>query len=137
MLLAVCTIGLANAALANPPGKSSRWDMQAAAVLAPHAIHAPLDLHLPAPSGEVKQMSASFPSAMHHLQLDAPKDFRLPTLGAEAQQGHIASPMEELARRVHHEGLPVARLWENKSALVSLGLNQRGKPGLWVVQKVH
>jgi hypothetical protein len=44
--------------------------------------------------------------------------------------------MEELLRRVHREGLPVARLWENKSALVSLGLNQRGKPGLWIIQKV-
>ena len=42
-----------------------------------------------------------------------------------------------MARRVHREGLPVARLWENHAALVSLGLNQRGKPGLWIMQKVH
>jgi hypothetical protein len=42
---------------------------------------------------------------------------------------------EEFARRVHREGLPVARLFESKSALVSLGLNQQGKPGLWLIQK--
>jgi hypothetical protein len=39
--------------------------------------------------------------------------------------------------RFHHEGLPLARLWENKSALVSLGLNPKGKPGLWITQKTH
>jgi hypothetical protein len=47
------------------------------------------------------------------------------------------SGTEAFARQFHREGLPVARLWENKSALVSLGLNQRGKPGLWLVQKTH
>jgi hypothetical protein len=45
------------------------------------------------------------------------------------------SPTEEFVNRVHHEGLPLARLWENKSALVSLGLNQRGQAGLWLIQK--
>jgi hypothetical protein len=41
------------------------------------------------------------------------------------------------ARRVHREGLPLARLWENKSALISLGLNKKGKPGLWIIQKIR
>jgi hypothetical protein len=44
---------------------------------------------------------------------------------------------EEFARRVHREGLPVARILETKSALVSLGLKQKGKPGLWLIQKTH
>jgi hypothetical protein len=44
---------------------------------------------------------------------------------------------EEFARRVHREGLPLARLFESKSALVSLGLNQKGKPGLWLIQKTR
>jgi hypothetical protein len=47
------------------------------------------------------------------------------------------SPAEAFARRVHREGLPVARLWETRSALVSVGLNQKGKPGLWLIQKTH
>jgi hypothetical protein len=59
------------------------------------------------------------------------------TLAADAWRGRTSGRFEDFARRVHREGLPVARLWENKSALVSLGLNQRGKPGLWLVQKVH
>ncbi len=46
------------------------------------------------------------------------------------------SQFEEFARRVHREGIPVARLWESHTALLSLGLNQRGKPGLWIIQKV-
>ena len=40
-------------------------------------------------------------------------------------------------REFHRDGLPVARLWETKSALVHVGLNQKGKPGLWIVQKMH
>ncbi len=47
------------------------------------------------------------------------------------------SRVEELTRRIHREGLPVARLWETRSALVSLGLSPRGKPGIWLIQKVH
>jgi hypothetical protein len=46
------------------------------------------------------------------------------------------SRAEELTRRLHREGLPVARLWETRSALVSLGLSPRGKPGIWLIQKV-
>jgi hypothetical protein len=52
----------------------------------------------------------------------------------------MAKPMssaEAFTRRVHQEGLPVARLFETKSALVSVGLNQKGKPGLWLIQKTH
>jgi hypothetical protein len=45
--------------------------------------------------------------------------------------------MVEIAQRVRREGLPVARLFETKSALLHLGLNQRGKPGLWLVQKTR
>ena len=47
------------------------------------------------------------------------------------------SRAEAFAQRFRHEGLPVARLWENHSAMVSLGLNAKGKPGLWLVQKIH
>jgi hypothetical protein len=46
------------------------------------------------------------------------------------------SQAEELTRRFHHEGLPVARLWQTRSAMVSLGLSPRGKPGIWLIQKI-
>jgi hypothetical protein len=45
--------------------------------------------------------------------------------------------MQDFVQRVHQQGLPVARLLETKSALLHLGLNARGKPGLWLVQKTH
>ena len=48
--------------------------------------------------------------------------------------GLAASPQ---TARLHREGLPMARLWENKSALLSLGLNKKGKPGLWTIQKIR
>lgn len=69
---------------------------------------------------------------------DAEKDGNyLPGLGLGSSQSRSVSQAEAFARRFHREGLPVARLWENHSALLSLGLNQKGKPGLWVVQKTH
>jgi hypothetical protein len=42
-----------------------------------------------------------------------------------------------MAKRFRHEGLPVARLWENHSAFISVGLNGKGRPGIWLVQKTH
>ncbi len=51
--------------------------------------------------------------------------------------GHIMSPMETLAHNFRQEGLPLARLFQNKDSLVHLGLNQKGKPGLWILHKLH
>jgi hypothetical protein len=59
----------------------------------------------------------------------------LPELGGSTSE-HAMSRAEEFAHRVHKEGLPIARLWQTHSALLSLGLNQKGKPGLWLIQKV-
>jgi hypothetical protein len=133
--------GLMNVVLAAPPGRAAaHWNTQASTQV-PLSLRAPLDLHLPAAAALASQSSAqapaNFPSALHRAALGAQERIQLPALGADTQQAHIESHMEELARRVHREGVPVARLWENKSALVSLGLNQRGKPGLWLVQKVR
>jgi hypothetical protein len=81
----------------------------------------------------------TFSSSLHRQVWAAQPQLQLqlPGLGAQGPQPRITSPMEEFTRRVRKEGLPVARLWENKSALISLGLNQKGKPGLWIVQKIH
>jgi hypothetical protein len=68
---------------------------------------------------------------------DIGSEERYPSLRFGMGKARSMSATEAFARRFHREGLPVARLWENKSALVSLGLNQRGKPGLWLVQKTH
>jgi hypothetical protein len=60
----------------------------------------------------------------------------LPSVGSDGTAVRPASRAEEMARRFRREGLPIARLFESRSALVSLGLNQRGKPGIWLIQKV-
>jgi hypothetical protein len=52
------------------------------------------------------------------------------------QPTRVMGNVEAFAHRFKREGLPVARLWENHAALVSLGLNSKGKPGLWLVQKI-
>jgi hypothetical protein len=47
------------------------------------------------------------------------------------------SRVEEMARRFPREGLPVARLFESQTSLVHVGLNPRGKPGIWLIQKLR
>ncbi len=66
---------------------------------------------------------------------DSPSRIAQPA--ARATVGHIMSPMETLAHNFRQQGLPVARLFENKDSLVHLGLDPKGKPGLWVLHRLH
>jgi hypothetical protein len=100
------------------------------------ALPAHLDLRLPTHAEPLHENTSMFPSATIHRQIGGSEQTtQLPNLGAGNTR--IRPPLAELARHLQHEGLPIARLWENNSALIHLGLNQRGKPGLWLVQKVH
>jgi hypothetical protein len=91
----------------------------------------PLDLRPP----QLSAVSVSGPpSSSSHVPNFA--DSR-GTSSSRFPMGRSAGAPEELAKRLRREGLPVARLFENQSALVSLGLNQKGKPGLWLIQKMR
>jgi hypothetical protein len=89
-----------------------------------------LDLSAPSdikPDGN-DSADVPFPSRPHAASLS----------GSDAPEFHFqGSRLRQFTERFHREGLPVARLWETHSALLSLGLNQRGKPGLWLIQKTH
>jgi hypothetical protein len=122
-VLGLCGLGAMTAVLASPPS-GPRGALR-------------LDLHPIAATPQTEEPSQSFPSSVHQHTLKAQPQLQLPDLGANVTQSRIPSRAEEFARRVHREGLPVARLWENKSARVSLGLNEKGKPGLWLSQKIH
>jgi hypothetical protein len=129
---ALCLCGWAGASHAAPP-TSMGTPSRAPGIGQSQSTRPRLDLTLPSLD--------SFKSALN-LQSTRPHALGLEernglNLGADAWQDKPSARMAELARRVHREGLPVARLWENKSTLLSLGLNQRGKPGLWITQKTH
>jgi hypothetical protein len=104
-----------------------------------------LDLRLPSHAaeggGNVAEKSPNgFPSMarrqnLGQQNLGQPERVEVPVLGSDGM--HARPTLQDLVQRVHREGLPVARLFENKSALVHLGLNPKGKPGLWLVQKTH
>lgn len=98
-------------------------------------MEAHLDLRAPEHAFTSMETEANFPSAVIHRQIGSEDSVQLPSLGAGNPR--LRSSMAELARNFQHEGLPLARLWENKSTLLHIGLNQRGKPGLWLVQKVQ
>jgi|ERR1700761_3269296 len=105
-----------------------------AANLAPLPQH--LDLRAPAhlPDAVDEEGDRGFPSRRIN-KLGAQDAAQLPELGTESARARPT--VQEFVRRVRREGLPVARIFEGKSALVHLGLNPKGKPGLWLVQKTR
>ena len=94
-----------------------------------------LDLRAPSHLPEVANNGAdrSFPS--RRPTLASREELQLPALGAA--NARARPTVEEFVHRVRQEGMPVARLFEGKSALVHLGLSPKGKPGLWLVQKTR
>jgi hypothetical protein len=129
-MLGLCGVGSISGAFASPPSTQKaalRLDLRPS-----------LELRATANAmGAPEKNSEVFPSSLHRQTLGSQEQLQLPNLGSESSQLRMTGGAQEFAKRVHREGLPVARLWENKSALVSIGLNQKGKPGLWLTQKTH
>ena len=99
--------------------------------LAP-ARPAPLDLRLPQLTATSEPKFAEFgPKA------ETGEDRRLASLGAAMMSERPNNRTEAFIQRFHREGLPLARLWQGHAAVVSLGLNPKGKPGLWLVKQTH
>jgi hypothetical protein len=94
-----------------------------------------LDLSAPAHVIETSFKVPAVSSMSHQQTVASPEQERF----ANLRLGSIATQpsMEERLRLARRDGLPVARLWESKSALLHLGFNQKGKPGLWIMQKTR
>jgi len=156
--LAGCALccAAAAAAVAGPPSVNSpggllnRASGLASGLMAAGAAHKPagrpdfqgLDLRPPEtlagvrPSAPVEDSAATFPSA-RRTQFGTPtgSEEDLPG-GSSVATLRMENKIQEMERRVPREGLPVARLWETKTALLHVGLSPKGKPGLWLIQKV-
>jgi hypothetical protein len=127
------------ASAAPPPGLQSRLQNQIQAPAQHFQVPAQhLDLRAPShsmdPANVAERAPNAFPS-MAHRQNPAQEQVEVPTLGSDGMRTRPS--IQDFVHKVHREGLPVARLFETKSALVHLGLSPRGKPGLWLVQKTH
>jgi hypothetical protein len=102
-----------------------------------------LDLRPPSALVAGSDALGTFAAAARPKILDARNSSRSETSGGPPRasvpvaSGHVMSPLETMAHNFHQEGLPMARLFENQDSLVHLGLNQKGKPGLWIVHKLH
>jgi hypothetical protein len=160
----LCGLGLLNSAFAFPPlsrGGSSPATTESArsvSVIGKSFVHPvpistpPLDLRPPQEpasravrDGAGALASASFPSAIHHsdlgkTDLGGEDRMRPAAFGADAvsvQETSQAQIITQRIQHIHRDGLPIAHLWESKSAALNIGLNQRGKPGLWFIQKMQ
>jgi hypothetical protein len=90
-------------------------------------------------SGDARAFaSAPSPFSIRHLDLDQEEDRLIPpAFGTDTANSRAMSPSAAFVGRVRREGLPFARLWESKSVLLSIGLSPKGKPGLWLIQKIR
>jgi hypothetical protein len=132
----------ASGMLAAQPSRSpaSRLDLQRLDLRAPdlrapdaRALENVAAEHAPTAIGD---SASAFPSAKRaRIVSESRADEDLPALGGGAAI-HTMSRAQEIAQRLQREGVPVARLWETRSALLHVGLSPRGKPGLWLIQKV-
>jgi hypothetical protein len=149
---ALCCVAAAPSVQAAPPPGSSGGGLleRASGLLAAKPSRGPpiridlqrLDLRPPetAPAehapAAMDDSATAFPSAKRaRIASDNRVEDHLPALGGGAPI-RTMSRAEDMARRLQREGLPIARLWESRTALLHVGLSPRGKPGLWLIQKV-
>jgi hypothetical protein len=140
-LLLVNSLLLDSAFAAPPLGRQSFRppSQQAPQGLAQHLdLRAPLHLE----SGGRAELAANAAERSHSFAGLTPRQITTPQeqvpLSAMGSDGMRTRPaLQDFVRRVRREGFPVARLFESKSALVHVGLSPKGKPGLWLVQKIH
>jgi hypothetical protein len=151
---ALCCVATAAAVAGPPPGNGAGGLLgKASGLLAATPSRSPashldfqrLDLRPPETlsgartSAPASDSPAVFPSAKRAQRGDtarAEEDLASTSAGANLGTLRMESKVQEMERRVPHEGLPAARLWETKTALLHIGLSPRGKPGLWLIQKV-
>jgi len=143
----LCGTALSGSAVANPPlggGKSLlstidslRFAPAASSRTAvrPENTSAPV-LDLRPPRDYLPAVSLGPIAVSSHSADDAEYPARSGFGTGEARIPMMTQP-ETWLHRVHREGVPIVKLWNSKSALLSIGLNQKGKPGLWLTQKVH
>jgi hypothetical protein len=62
-------------------------------------------------------------------------DGRLTQLRPIAERWVSAPDWMQSARKIHQQGVPFLRPWENSRMFLSLGVNSRGVPGIYLVQK--
>lgn len=148
---ALCCVAAAAAFAGPPPGSSSGGLLgRTVGMLSSTPAHSPashldfqrLDLRPPETltggraSSPTVDSAAAFPSTKHSPFGAAAGTEEDPAPAAGLATLRMESKVQELERRVPREGLPIARLWETKTALLHVGLSPRGKPGLWLIQKV-
>jgi len=121
---AICGFCLLNSAGANPPAHLD---------LRPPINYPPAST----PAGTRELASAPSPFPIRGMDLEKNERILSPALNIDGTNFRVMSKPAIFVDRVRREGLPFARLWESRSALLSIGLSPKGKPGLWLTQKVR
>jgi hypothetical protein len=140
---AVCGFGILSSAAANPPVAREKTAPSSVAGPHPESSSTPrLDLRPPmdysSAPGDAPDRAHSPAFGLHRAD-SSPGEGRTPSppLVTDDPNFRMMSRSAIFLGRLRREGIPFARLWESKSALLSIGLNRKGKPGIWLTQKTR
>jgi hypothetical protein len=138
----VCGFGLLNSATADPSPRRDKTVLAAVPAQQPEsAPKAHFDLRLPmnysAATVDAPENVHSPASSFRRSYSDLNERIPAADLHTDDPSFRMASRSANFVSRVRREGLPFARLWESKSALLSIGLSRSGRPGLWLTQKTR
>lgn len=101
------------------------------------AILPRLDLHVPpAPSGVTIQESIPASAFRSHGAARVADLTSQPEWRGDAPQLNDTTRLQELAHGLRRNGLPLARLWQGRGSLLSVGFDPKGKPGLWFTKQL-
>jgi hypothetical protein len=127
---------IASLAAAAPPSYRAAGD--AHRELPSHgAVSARLDLHAPSVHADLAvpepamASAASIPNVAHADALALQ-----PAWHGDAPQLRDRTAAQELVHGMRRNGVPLARLWQGRGALFSVGLSPKGKPGLWFTKQL-
>lgn len=133
--ISVCELTALQAALAEPPHEKASVALSHGAKGQERELPR-LDLRAPSQMLSSEQAPAATGSANSHHFFGGESPFRSDRADP-AHAGHIMSPLQNVAHNFRQEGLPIAKLFQSNTSLVHVGLNPKGKPGLWIMHKVH
>jgi hypothetical protein len=127
---------IASLAAAAPPSYRAASDGHREAP--PHGVAtARLDLHAPdLHAGLVVPEAVPVSESRRSLGASTDALWPQPAWHGAAPQWRERTPVEELVRGMRRNGLPLARLWQGRGSLFSVGLSPKGKPGIWFTKQL-
>jgi hypothetical protein len=142
--IASCGVIALHQACAEPPrqkvtialSRDSKSSQSVALPIAGRLDLRPVEVRMSNEGAAAIPLNAGFSTGNHRFSANQSASQYDSHAARSAASTHIMSPLQNLAHNFRQEGLPVVKLLQSDQSLLHLGLNPKGKPGLWFVHKL-